>query len=143
MIHNGYLCEFDVKIPCSNLEQVSKACTHYRSNSTFAVPDFRSGMDTKVETGESVLCIMLPTVNQYLFAGPGKWELQAYKATRSAAIKVKDTTQAIPTPTHMMLVKLVGEGLLKAVISQNTDGMHRRSGLPVKSTWQSSSVVYS
>lgn len=40
------------------------------------------------------------------------------------------TTKAIPTATHMMFVKLHEEGIIKAVISQNCDGLHRRSGLP-------------
>ena len=60
------------------------------------------------------------------------WELRAHKQQRSSAIRTKDTTQAIPTPTHMMFVKLVEQGILKAVVSQNCDGLHRRSGLPVK-----------
>jgi NAD-dependent SIR2 family protein deacetylase len=33
----------------------------------------------------------------------------------------------------MTFVKLIEEGVLKAVISQNCDGLHRRSGLPIKS----------
>ena len=30
----------------------------------------------------------------------------------------------------MMFVKLYQEGIVKAVVSQNCDGLHRRSGLP-------------
>lgn len=62
------------------------------------------------------------------------WELRAHGQLRSASIKTKSTTKAIPTPTHMMFVKLMQEGVVKAVISQNCDGLHRRSGLPVKGT---------
>ena len=39
--------------------------------------------------------------------------------------------KAIPTPTHMMLVKLAQMGKLKHLISQNTDGLHRKSGFPI------------
>ena len=69
-----------------------------------------------------------------LSPGPGVWELRAQGKQRSAAIKTKRTTQAVPTPTHMMVVQLVEEGILKAVVSQNCDGLHRRSGLPVGGT---------
>ena len=64
--------------------------------------------------------------------GPGVWELRAHGKQRSASAKATATTKAIPTPTHMMFVKLMEVGLLKTVISQNCDGLHRRSGLPVK-----------
>ena len=39
--------------------------------------------------------------------------------------------KAIPTPTHMMLVKLAQMGTIKYLISQNTDGLHRKSGFPI------------
>ena len=32
----------------------------------------------------------------------------------------------------MMLVKLMEEGILKGLISQNTDGLHRKSGIRVE-----------
>lgn len=54
-----------------------------------AVPDFRSGMDTVLETG------------------PGAWELRAKGQYRdSSKYKVTSTMKAIPTQTHMSLVQL-------------------------------------
>lgn len=76
------------------------------------IPDFRSGMNTSLNTG------------------PGVWELQAKGQLRDSKHRVTSTTRAIPTPTHMTFVKLQQEGLLKCVISQNCDGLHRRSGMP-------------
>lgn len=41
-----------------------------------------------------------------------------------------DLVQAKPNPAHMSLVKLYEIGLLEAVITQNIDGLHQKSGLP-------------
>eukprot|EP00753_Platysulcus_tardus_P019655 PLAT7394.1.p1 GENE.PLAT7394.1~~PLAT7394.1.p1 ORF type:complete len:441 (-),score=227.83 PLAT7394.1:90-1412(-) len=73
------------------------------------IPDFRSGMDTVLDTG------------------PGVWELRAKKKKRRQ--KTTSSLKAVPTATHMAMVQLVKEGIMAAVVSQNTDGLHRRSGL--------------
>jgi len=62
------------------------------------------------------------------FRGPeGSWTLKAQGRRRTQA--TVDTLQAIPTPTHMALVALQNKGILKYLISQNCDGLHRRSGM--------------
>ncbi|KAI1743857.1 NAD-dependent deacetylase sirtuin-7 [Xylaria scruposa] len=65
------------------------------------------------------------------FRGPnGVWTL---RAQGKQAQNRKSTLQAIPTPTHMALVELQKHGILTYLISQNCDGLHRRSGiLPVR-----------
>ena len=40
--------------------------------------------------------------------------------------------QARPTKCHMAMVELVNKGYLKHIISQNTDGLHRKSGVPAE-----------
>ena len=66
------------------------------------------------------------------FRGPeGAWTLRAQGRQRTA--KATSTLQAIPTPTHMALVELQNRGILKYLVSQNCDGLHRKSGiLPVR-----------
>jgi len=77
------------------------------------IPDFRSGINTVLDTG------------------PGKWEKQANpgfsKLPKRAAVA---TIKAFPTFTHMALQTLIDKGIMKFLISQNTDGLHRRSGIP-------------
>ncbi|KAF2497084.1 NAD-dependent deacetylase sirtuin-7 [Lophium mytilinum] len=60
------------------------------------------------------------------FRGPeGNWTLRTQGRQRTQKV---DTLTAIPTPTHMALVELQNRGLLKYLVSQNCDGLHRRSG---------------
>ncbi len=61
--------------------------------------------------------------------GPGAWELKDRGITRPKATKTKAVLQAIPSITHMAIVQLHREGLVKFVVSQNVDGLHMRSGL--------------
>lgn len=76
------------------------------------IPDFRSGINT-----------VLPT-------GPGAWEKLATKTKDTKKIIRSSMASAVPTITHMSFVKLMNEGYLKFLISQNTDGLHRKSGIP-------------
>ncbi|EGY22013.1 hypothetical protein VD0002_g8530 [Verticillium dahliae] len=62
------------------------------------------------------------------FRGPdGAWTLRAQGRERTG--ETTSTLQAIPTLTHMALVELQNQGILKYLVSQNCDGLHRRSGM--------------
>eukprot|EP00419_Tripos_fusus_P000371 CAMPEP_0172672430 /NCGR_PEP_ID=MMETSP1074-20121228/11540_1 /TAXON_ID=2916 /ORGANISM="Ceratium fusus, Strain PA161109" /LENGTH=360 /DNA_ID=CAMNT_0013489613 /DNA_START=153 /DNA_END=1233 /DNA_ORIENTATION=+ len=74
------------------------------------IMDFRSGHNT-----------ILPT-------GPGLWELP--KAQRPTGNILGQCAQAQPGRTHAVLFRLWRAGVLKHVISQNVDGLHRKSGIP-------------
>lgn len=76
------------------------------------IADYRSGYNT-----------VLPT-------GPGCWEKRAQGKSANKPKLRTEMAKAIPTPTHMSLVKLMEVDRLKYLISQNVDGLHRRSGIP-------------
>jgi NAD-dependent SIR2 family protein deacetylase len=70
-------------------------------------------------------------MNTILPTGPGVWELRDHPgAKRSSNARTTSSTKAIPSTTHMALVELARRNLLHFVVSQNTDGLHLRSGLP-------------
>ncbi|XP_014293790.1 NAD-dependent protein deacetylase Sirt6 [Halyomorpha halys] len=61
------------------------------------------------------------------FRGPkGVWTLEEQGKKPEISISFND---ALPTKTHMILVKLVEAGYIKYIVSQNIDGLHLRSGL--------------
>eukprot|EP00667_Euglena_gracilis_P011816 EG_transcript_12085 len=61
------------------------------------------------------------------FRGPsGVWTLAAQGKSAHSRVQLE---AAVPTVTHMAIKALVDVGLVKHVISQNVDGMHRKSGL--------------
>lgn len=89
------------------------------------IPDYRSGYGTVLETG------------------PGCWEKAAYKEKfkedlKKAGLPLPNTyrvpfnmtiQQARPSLTHMALTELMRRDILKGCISQNVDGLHRKSGM--------------
>lgn len=50
--------------------------------------------------------------------------------TKTDESKELSFEKAIPTITHKSITRLVAMGIIKYVITQNVDGLHRRSGLP-------------
>ncbi|XP_065184131.1 NAD-dependent protein deacetylase sirtuin-7-like [Sycon ciliatum] len=50
-------------------------------------------------------------------------------AAKGQAVSPCDLTAANPTLTHMVLVALLKTGRVKHIVSQNCDGLHRRSGV--------------
>lgn len=103
------------------LAKMIKASKHFIAftgagiSTSAGIPDFRSGKDTVLNTGAGVWT-----------KRAAEKEGHKYKQGKS----IKNKLQALPTKSHMALVKLQQEGLLKHLISQNSDGLHRRSGFP-------------
>ena len=89
------------------------------------IPDYRSGANTVLNTGagcwEKLAAIQKAKKEGTLKNEPAK----------KGSLKV-GMTKAYPTKCHMSLVALMEAGFLKHVISQNLDGLHRRSGIPAE-----------
>eukprot|EP01084_Bolivina_argentea_P080012 144979_1 len=80
------------------------------------IADFRSGINTVLDTGAGKWA-KNAAVKQGKLTKPGKRKVSAMKA--------------YPTAAHMSLLGLMNCGYLKYLVSQNTDGLHRRSGIPI------------
>lgn len=90
------------------------------------IPDFRSGLST-----------VLPT-------GPGLWAAQADYERRTGGVRNEQTRRdptrprvdldrmlhVQPTFAHRALSRLVERNLIKTVLTQNVDNLHRKSGVP-------------
>lgn len=64
------------------------------------------------------------------YRGPnGVW---TQLSKNKSPLKTQDLALSVPSYTHMALAKLVKCGIVKHVLSQNCDGLHLRSGLPVE-----------
>eukprot|EP01126_Amoeba_proteus_P040091 TRINITY_DN425_c0_g2_i6.p1 TRINITY_DN425_c0_g2~~TRINITY_DN425_c0_g2_i6.p1 ORF type:complete len:533 (-),score=100.88 TRINITY_DN425_c0_g2_i6:475-2073(-) len=62
------------------------------------------------------------------YRGPeGVWTIGKYGGKRLSPYV--DPIKATPTKGHMSLVELQNQGILKHVLSQNIDGLHRKSGI--------------
>lgn len=93
---------------CIRLHHTTHLTNHVHS---CGIPDYRSGMDTVLKTG------------------PGVWELVANETKRPEGASVTPIINALPSLAHMAIVQLHREEKVLYTVSQNIDGLHRRSGL--------------
>jgi NAD-dependent SIR2 family protein deacetylase len=86
-------------------------------STSIGIPDYRSSSDTVVKTG------------------PGLWNRkdtakdQARKPHETPIDKLVDLAQ--PSLTHMFIKTMLSRGIARYLVSQNTDGLHLRSGVPL------------
>lgn len=90
------------------------------------IPDYRSPLATKLETGPGVWARRGRETTAALAASAEEAERGA--APRAPA-EARDLATASPTAAHAALEKLWRSKFVDRVVSQNVDGLHHRSGL--------------
>lgn len=118
-------------IRAKKIDRLVKLIQRHKGNITFytgagistgaGIPDFRSGIGSA--TG-------MPAGKWCHDATKKDWSKKEKKVDVARRAKTTSTLQAIPTPSHMALVAMAKAGMLRGLISQNCDGLHRRSGFP-------------
>lgn len=113
------------------VRQLAELVKNYRGNVVFVtgagistscgIPDFRSGLGSATGMPAGKWCT---DATQKTWTAAEKQEYQA------RAKKTSDTLCAVPSPSHMALVALQEAGVTPGLISQNCDGLHRRSAFP-------------
>ncbi|KAG5744291.1 hypothetical protein H9Q69_013123 [Fusarium xylarioides] len=110
-----------------------------------APPERRDPLDVIDKQAEEIVALIKKSKHFIVFTGAGV-STSAGKSNKGAFLEISvtnwyraqerartgkatSTLQAIPTPTHMALVELQNQGVLKYLVSQNCDGLHRRSGI--------------
>lgn len=113
------------------IDRLVKLIQKHKGNITFytgagistgaGIPDFRSGIGSV--TG-------MPAGKWCHDATKKDWSKSEQSEDAARRSKTTSTLQAIPTQSHMALVAMAKAGMLRGLISQNCDGLHRRSGFP-------------
>jgi len=104
----------ELEAKCEKLAQMISKARHVIAftgagvSTGAGIADFRSGMNTSLPTG------------------PGLWERPKGETPSNI---LEQCVQARPSPTHGFLFRLWKVGVLKHIISQNVDGLHRKSGI--------------
>ncbi|OLP97555.1 NAD-dependent protein deacetylase SRT1 [Symbiodinium microadriaticum] len=104
----------ELEVKCEKLAQMISKARHVIAftgagvSTGAGIADFRSGMNTSLPTG------------------PGLWERPKGETPSNI---LEQCVQARPGPTHGFLFRLWKVGVLKHIISQNVDGLHRKSGI--------------
>ena len=92
------------------------------------IPDYRSGFDTVLETGPG--CWETAANKEKFKKMQQAQAAQAAQAPASKATLRTSIQKAYPSLTHMAMVELMQKNHLKYIVSQNVDGLHRKSGIP-------------
>lgn len=88
------------------------------------IQDYRSGANTTLATGAGVWEKQASSIRSKIQEKDKDKEAKAFTKTSQGA------DFALPTVTHMAFLSLMEAGYLKYIISQNADGLHRKSGIP-------------